>query len=631
MSASVSFEAWTGIAWARALIDNPCESEEIDAELRCKVRARQVQAIVRVTPTVMLASLVNALALVLVLWLESQLNLVAVIWAVAASLASLIILGSWYVRRSKPFPISLKRKTTRRVVVNAGALGALWAIPGLFLLPHATGFSQGFLIAVAAGTVSGGSLALYPIPAAAVLYGGLIAIGGLAGMASTGDPTLVGFTMVTISFLAVVAQMIKRHAEIFVAEFVGRLKLDRQKALFEQLLVEARCEAEAEKQRTLESSLHAQKIESIGKLSGGVAHDFNNLLAAIQGNAELLGLDKNTDQTLISPILQATARGSELVNRLLAFSRRQHLRPECLCLQQVIDGVTAMLCRTLGAEIAIKPNLEPSIWHVHADPGQLEAAIVNLALNARDAMPDGGDLRIEGRNVVPENCVALRRLGVSSGEFAMLSVSDSGEGMPPSVRERALDPFFTTKPRVQGAGLGLSSVYGFVRQSGGQLWIESEAGVGTTVSIFLPRAPGRDCEESNCAATDTPDAAPRGQGEDLLIIEDYDDVRHLVREMLTGLGYTVHVARDVAEAERLLAEGLMPNLVLTDVVLPGGTSGPAFADRLAQRYGVLRTVFMSGLDAEDQAATRDVVLGPLLRKPFHREQLARTVRSSLDA
>ena len=351
-------------------------------------------------------------------------------------------------------------------------------------------------------------------------------------------------------------------------------------------------------------------MEAVGQLTGGVAHDFNNLLAVIMGNMELLEEELNLETPALKAVLRAVERGSELTQRLLAYSRQQTLMPQKVDLAALVSGMTDLLTRTLGATVEIEIIEAPDLWLVSADPGQVENAILNLALNARDAVPDGGKLTIECRNEIFDAAYLATNPEAIAGEYACLSVTDNGVGMSEEVQSRAFEPFFTTKEVGEGSGLGLSMVYGFATQSGGHVAIYSEEGVGTTVKLNLPRA----MEVVEPVAIDPAnETAPvedviRGGNERVLIIEDDPDLRPLTVRILQELGYTVVAAQDAAEAGLLLEKEAVFDLVLSDVVLPGGVSGPQFAQNIHGSYPNLKFIFMSGYPAE--AATRNGLLEP---------------------
>ena len=377
-----------------------------------------------------------------------------------------------------------------------------------------------------------------------------------------------------------------------------------------------------------EQLLQAQKMEVVGQLTGGIAHDFNNLLAVIMGNSEMLLNEIGQENSRVQGILRASTRGAELVQRLLAFSRRQPLRPRPVDLIELVDGMSELIKRSLGETIEVETIADSDLWFASVDPGQVEAALLNLALNARDAMPGGGKLTIECGNVLLDDAYVAQEPELETGDYVFLAVTDSGTGMSSEVKQHAFEPFFTTKEVGEGSGLGLSMVYGFAKQSGGHVMIYSEEGKGTTVKLYLPR------DKTMARREEPKDTAqvPHGLGEVVLVVEDDAEVCKVAVEMLGGLGYKVVYAREAASACALLEQEDRVDLVLADVILPGGISGPEFADQAMQRYPELKVIFMSGYPAE--AAKRNGFLGSnkvLLNKPFQKRQLALALRNALDA
>jgi nitrogen-specific signal transduction histidine kinase/CheY-like chemotaxis protein len=372
----------------------------------------------------------------------------------------------------------------------------------------------------------------------------------------------------------------------------------------------------------------AQKMEAVGKLTGGVAHDFNNLLAVILGNAELLREKLGEDDPAIEAVTRASRRGAELTQRLLSFSRQLPLQPAAVGLADLVSDMAGMLRRTLGATIAIETRSGKDLWQAHADPGQLENAILNIAINAQHAMPDGGALRIEIDNTTIDEETADRLDDAIPGEFVVLSITDTGHGIPPDALPRVFEPFFTTKEVGEGSGLGLSMVYGFVRQSGGFVAIESIEGQGTKVRLYLPRAvAGKPAEER------PPDTAgSESNGETILVVEDDRDVRAMTVTLLESLGYKVFWAEDGESAHSVLQREDHIDLLLSDVVLPGDVSGPKIAEAALRRRPELKVLFMSGY-AEDvvrRQASGSASDIDLLPKPFRRGDLARKVRETIE-
>jgi signal transduction histidine kinase len=383
----------------------------------------------------------------------------------------------------------------------------------------------------------------------------------------------------------------------------------------------------AERLQAEERLRQAQKMEAIGQLTGGLAHDFNNLLGVILGNAEILTDELGRENAPVQAVIRAATRGADLIQRLLAFSRRQPLQPEAIDLGALVAGMMDMLRRSLGETIDIKFVASEDLWTATADPGLLETALLNLAINARDAMSGAGILVIETGNAVLDATYAATRTDVVAGDYVMLAVTDSGTGMSPEVLERVFEPFFTTKEVGEGTGLGLSMVFGFAKQSGGHIAIYSEPGKGTTVKLYLPRTREKARRIEVAARVDV----PRGRGETVLVVEDDGDVRELAVLLLQGLGYQVLEARDGKSGLAVLDEAPGVDLLLADMVLAGGMSGREMAAEAARRNGGLKVLFMSGY-AENAAQLNGWVDkgSEMLQKPFRKRDLAIKVRSVLD-
>jgi PAS domain S-box-containing protein len=378
--------------------------------------------------------------------------------------------------------------------------------------------------------------------------------------------------------------------------------------------------------RTEENLKQAQKIEAVGQLTGGVAHDFNNLLAVIMGSAELLAEEPQNGAQLIETIQRASSRGAELTQRLLAFSRRQPLHPQPVDMSELVAHMRTLAQRTLGETIEISTDVAPGLWQAQADPGQVENAILNLALNARDAMPGGGKLTIACTNASLDEDFAAEHIEVAAGDYVVLEVGDTGMGMTEEVLAHAFEPFYTTKGVGEGSGLGLSMVYGFAKQSGGHAVIHSEEGKGTTVRLYLPRA----SVDISARAETGSEEVPMGRGEMVLVVEDDPDVCDLVEAMVASLGYSVITASTAAEGRTAL-ESQEIDLVLSDVVLPGGVNGPAFAQEARDLRPGLRVIFMSGYPAG--AAGHNSGLGlddVLVDKPFRKQDIATALHEALN-
>ncbi len=394
--------------------------------------------------------------------------------------------------------------------------------------------------------------------------------------------------------------------------------------------------AHQELQQQTADRLHAEemlrqseKMRALGQLTGGIAHDFNNLLGVIIGSVEVLidileGMPEQTE--LANEILKSALNGSRLTRRLLAVGRNQPLNPQRVDLSMLLSGEIEMLRRTLGESVNIEAVSAPDLWFTSADPSQIGDALLNLALNARDAMPHGGTLRIEAANLHLDARGAAAYSEVGEGDYVVLTVTDTGTGMPASVVQRAIEPFFTTKPPSAGSGLGLSMAYGFAKQSGGHLDIESSVGVGTKVSLYLPRAheqTERPIEQVTEPAIEP--GEPTGT-ETVLLVDDNQSLMAITARNLRALGYKVVPAKDAKSALELLAFGAAIDLLFTDVVMPGQMSGPELAQAARQLRPSLRVLFTTGY-AETSIDDSD---GKILRKPYGRRGLAAAVRSVLD-
>jgi nitrogen-specific signal transduction histidine kinase len=376
--------------------------------------------------------------------------------------------------------------------------------------------------------------------------------------------------------------------------------------------------------------LQSQRLEAVGQLTGGVAHDFNNLLTVVLGNADrLAGTDMGEAQRrqALDMLTRAAERGAVLTHQLLAFSRQQPLAPSEVDVNQLVAGLEPMLRRTLGEHIEIAFVRGAELWPAMVDPTQLESALLNLCLNARDAMPRGGRLTLETANVTLDAHYADRHGDVTPGQYTMLAVADTGVGIDPAHLRRVFEPFFTTKEKGKGTGLGLAMVYGTLKQSGGHVDIDSEPGRGTTVKLYLPRAVGPRAMNEPAL----PPTGPRGGTETVLLVEDDEPVRLLASLELRAMGYQVLEATSGAEALRFIERGDGIDLLFTDIVMPGGMSGRELADAATARRPGLRVLFTSGYT--DDAIVHHGRLDPgvqLLPKPYRRDELARAVRQALE-
>jgi PAS domain S-box-containing protein len=373
----------------------------------------------------------------------------------------------------------------------------------------------------------------------------------------------------------------------------------------------------------------AQKMEAIGQLTGGLAHDFNNLLGVILGNLDLLAErfeTRDEEKALTEAAIQAALRGAELIRQLLAYARRQPLAPKLTQLAPVLEAAAKLLHRSLGENISLELQILAGIWPVRIDVSQLDSSLLNLAVNARDAMPDGGRLIIEATNVCIDRHALELNQEATPGDYVLLAISDTGSGMSPEVLARVFEPFFTTKGN-RGSGLGLSMVHGFIKQSGGYSKIYSESGKGTTIRIYLPRALDGDIPEPDFIHG----GMPTGKQEVVLVVEDNAGIRDLAVRHLESLGYRTVEAPDGVAALAIIKSGALIDLLFTDVVMPGGLDGRALAAEARRLRPRLKILFTSGFTAAAaSAATEDKFGSNLLSKPYRKSDLARRVRSMLD-
>ena len=384
-----------------------------------------------------------------------------------------------------------------------------------------------------------------------------------------------------------------------------------------------------ERRQTEAALRQAQRLESMGRMTGGVAHDFNNLLTIIIGSLGLLRRATGRDDKArerIDMMSIAAERASRLTKQLLAFARRQPLQPEIVNLGHLMREVLPLIRRAMGEAVTVECVTAGGLWNTLLDASEFQSAVLNLSINARDAMPEGGKLTIEVVNAALDDAYAARHAEVEPGQYVLFAITDTGKGMDATTMMRALDPFFTTKPSGEGTGLGLPQVYGFVKQSGGHLKIYSEVGDGTTVKLYLPRSLGQETAQPTRVA----ELAETGT-ETVLLVDDDEIVQATVSSMLEDLGYTVLSALSGVEALAILEKGVKVDLLFTDVVMPGAISGRQLAERAIERVPTLRILFTSGYT--ENAIVHNGRLDPgveLLSKPYGRQQLAAKVRHVLD-
>lgn len=455
----------------------------------------------------------------------------------------------------------------------------------------------------------------------------VIALPGFSSGINSALPWIVGAVgaMIAISLAALLWQQV-RAAE--------RVEQQVRRRTAELQATNTRLRDEVSAREKAESTVRQmQRVESVGQLTGGIAHDFNNMLAIIIGNLEmaLRRLDKpEALQRFVEQAKGGADRAAELTQRLLAFSRQQPLSPTRVDANALIADMSTLLERTIGKQVEIRTEFADDLWPTLVDRGQLENALLNLAINARDAMADGDTLTITTSNEM--RGIAEGENSGMMAEFVAIAVADSGSGMSPEVQSKALDPFFTTKEIGKGTGLGLSQVFGFVRQSGGDMAVDSTEGEGTTITLFLPRFQGDEQRRRRPCAAGAGDSAPMGIAQEIvLVVDDEEQVLAMTVELLRELGYTVVHAPDGETALRTLEDNPGIRVVVTDIVMPG-MNGNELAERALETAPDLKFVFVSGFDTVSDTSTLDSAHKMVrLQKPFTQQQLATAVRSTFDA
>jgi CheY-like chemotaxis protein len=382
----------------------------------------------------------------------------------------------------------------------------------------------------------------------------------------------------------------------------------------------------AQHQSAQAALVESQKLNALGQLTSGIAHDFNNLLTIIQGNLDLIGNDPQPDVATRESLRAASGasrRGADLTRQLLAFSSHQSLAPTAVRPCELFADIGTLLKRTLGETIEVTIDPDRNTWATQVDPIRLENAILNLALNSRDAMPQGGRLSITVTNV----SLAMRqpKIGLGPGDFVMYVIEDNGEGMTPETVERAFEPFFTTKGVGTGTGLGLSSVYGFAHQSGGQVRLTSQPAVGTRVELYLPRATVDEDRKPQVVASEV----PGGNGERILVVENDLDIRHFICRVLDELGYKTFNASDGQQAQHLAEIHPNLDLLLTDLLMPGGIDGESLCHHLKNTHPQIQTLCISGRATQTTNADAKGISIPILAKPFSAQELAQSVHQAL--
>jgi signal transduction histidine kinase/ActR/RegA family two-component response regulator len=584
-------------------------------------QAEQVRSLFRQIPIALSVNVVNA-ALVAIVLTPLATRPLVLPWFLSVILVTIGRGILWLSYRRAPVQPEHARRWSRLATLGALLAGLAWGIGGFILFPVLPASGQLFLIIVLGG-MSAGAMAMsashLPSLLAFLLPTGLPMALLFLARGSTADSVLAAMIVVFVAALSLAG----RHFSQIFAEAL-RLRFELKEANLRLIEANLRLQTEMAEHRETEAALHqAQKLEAMGHLVGGIAHDFNNLLTVVGGNATLLcyrAADEPTRRRAAA-ILSVADRGERLIRQLLAFSRRRTLRPEAVALQGRISEIEELLARSLREDIAVTIDLPADLWPVMVDPGEFELALLNVAVNARDAMPNGGAFRLAARNTRSGDEMAGAGL---VGEFVAITLTDTGPGMPAEVMARAFEPYFTTKPAGLGSGLGLSQVYGFASQSGGGAALAGAPGEGTAITLYLPRADGAPTMAGEIAAQPAFDPGSAR----VLLVEDDQTVAEATQDLLHNIGFDTRWAGDGMAALALVDNDPELALVMSDVVMPGGVSGLDLARALRDRRPELPVILTTGYSSH---ASEVVAEGfPLIQKPYRRDALAASLRSALE-
>ena len=581
-----------------------------DADYAGTIRSAQIRAIVRLTPVMMTASCFNA-AILLATWITVARPPAALwLWALLIVSAAAYYLRNWSRSRTRTSERPASRRALRRTVLHAGAFGALWGALPAFTFAGAPHELQLLLTCLVAGMMCAGAFVLATVPLAGIAYVLMVAAGAIFTLMQHVSGVYVGIMALLAVYTLVIVASINWSATLFVSSRLSEAQVRRE--------VTARELAQ-------EQATHAERLAALGQLAGGIAHDFNNILQAISGSAALIArhpADPDYARRQSDRILDAVERGSAISGRLLAFARRDMLSAEVIEAGAMFRELRELLIPTLGGSIEVRLELPDPSPILRADPRQLETVLVNLAANARDAMPTGGVLILAARSELVE--ASAPRHGLQPGRYVRLSLADSGAGMDAATLARAAEPFFTTKPRGQGTGLGVSMAKGFAEQSGGAFEIVSEPSQGATVTLWLPEAePARAAGQAVSRAAHPAGAHPVGRR--VLVVDDDELVREMLMANLQDAGMETIGAPNGDDALAQLDGGAEIDAVVTDLSMPG-ISGWDLVSELRARGLEVPVLMVTGhVDAAEPATN----LGrfQLLQKPVSSEQLSQRLRA----
>ena len=594
---------------------------EAEDDVTSAVYAEQVRSLFRQIPIGLSVNLINA-ALVAIVLTPLATRPLPLPWFVSVMLVAIARGILWLRYRHAPVQPENSRRWSRFATCGSLLSGLCWGIGGIILFPVLPAFGQIFLIIVMGGMCAGAvamSASHLPSLLAFVLATGLPMALRFFAQGSTTDSVLAAMIVVFVAALSLAG----RHFSQILAEAL-RLRFELNEANLHLTEANLSLQAEMAERRATEAALHqAQKLEAMGHLIGGVAHDFNNLLTVVVSNATLLS-DRAADEPTrrrAAAILNIADRGERLIRQLLTFSQRRMLRPEAIALQGQASEIAELLARSLREDIAATIDLPADLWPVTVDPGEFELALLNIAVNARNAMPNGGAFRLVARST---RCGGETASGGLVGEFVAITLTDTGTGMPAEVMARAFEPYFTTKPAGIGSGLGLSQVYGFASQSGGSAVLASAPDEGTAITLFLPRADAGPAMAGEIAVQPT---SALGSGR-ILLVEDDRRVAEATQDLLRNIGFDTRWAGDGTAALALVESDPKLALVLSDVVMPGGVSGLDLARTLRDRRPELPVILATGYS---NYASEVVAEGfALIEKPYRRDVLVASLRSALE-
>ena len=585
------------------------------------VYAEQVRSLFRQIPIALSVNIVNS-ALVAIVLTPLATRPFLLPWFVSVTLVAIGRGILWLRYRRAPVQPENARRWSRLATCGSLLSGLCWGIGGIILFPVLPAPGQLFLIIVMGGMCAGAmaiSASHLPSLLAFLLPTSLPMALRFFAQGSATDSVLAAMIVVFAAALSLAG----RHFSQIFAEAL-RLRFELNEANLRLSEANLRLQAEMAEHRATEAALHqAQKLEAMGHLTGGIAHDFNNLLTVVVGNATLLS-DHAADEPTrrrAAAILGIADRGERLIRQLLAFSRRRTLRPEAVGLQGRAPEIEELLHRSMREDIAVTIDLPADLWPVTVDPGEFELALLNIAVNAHDAMPNGGAFRLVARNT---RCGGETASGGLVGEFVAITLTDTGTGMPAEVMARAFEPYFTTKPAGLGSGLGLSQVYGFACQSGGSAVLGGAPGEGTAITLFLPRADAAPAMASEIAAQ-PPSAVGSAR---ILLVEDDPRVAEATQGLLQFMGFDTRWVGDGAAALAFVESDPKLALVLSDIVMPGGVSGLDLARTLRDRRPKLPVILTTGYSSYASEVAAEGFA--LIEKPYRRDVLAASLRSALE-